>query len=64
MTILGPTGKPARSGISITCLISGKRRDVELVKTNRKTVLVRATRTESRPETIIKRHLVKHSVGA
>lgn len=64
MTILGPDGKPARSGISLTCLVSDKRRNVELVKSNRKTVLVRVPATALRPAKIIKRHMCKHSVGA
>jgi len=64
-TILGPDGKPAsdRVGFGVTCLISDKRRQVELVKANRKTVLVRVPRSGLRPATIIKRHLVKHGVG-
>ena len=62
--ILGPDDRPAGAGISMTCLISGKRRNVELVKANRKTVLVRVPRSGFRPATIIKRHLVKHGVGA
>ena len=63
-TILGPDGRPAAVGISITCLISGKRRSVELIKANRKTVLVRVPATALRPSKIIKRHLAKCAVGA
>ena len=48
-TILGPDGRLARAGIGITCLISGKRTSVELVKANRKTVLVRLPRSGLRP---------------
>ncbi len=64
MTILGPDGRPAAAGISITCLVSGKRRSVELIKANAKTVLVRMPATVLRPAKIVKRHLAKHAVGA
>lgn len=63
--ILGPDGKPAVArGLSLSCDVSGKRRSVELVKMNRLTCWVRVPGTMSRPAKIIKRHLLKHGVGA
>ena len=67
MSILGPDGKPARrygSGVALSCLVSGKRTNVELVKMNRKTCWVRVAPTAVRRSKVIKRHLVKHGVSA
>ncbi len=63
ITLLGPDGRLARAGISVTCVVSGKRRDVGVIKANRKTVLVRVPATTLRPAKIIKRHVAKHAVG-
>lgn len=48
----------------MTCLVSGKRRGVELVRANRKTCWVRVPATGLRPSKVIKRHMRKHAVGS
>jgi len=49
----------SRPGLSLSCIVSGKRTLVELVKRNNKTCLVRLS-----DGNIIKRHFIRHKISS